>query len=751
MRIRVAFALALAAAGVSRAEGLEMPQVGCWFWHEEEFAPRGYQPFLDLIAGHAGYDLLTTSLRVPRREVTDDAVRAQIREAAEYARRRGIGLVVDLDVRLARSTFREAHPEEMQEMLRLREVDFGEAGEALIRIAPEMPNDHYTVRTTPYIPLAGRLVRIYTYARGADGIDPGTIREVPRAACAIREESEKAVAVAIPRGPDEKGRTACAIAAFAHLTPDVFAPHLVEFQRRIIESYRDAGLAGACKDEWGFPPCYDGCPAKDDYWYSEARAAAYAERTGGRDLVRDCLLMTYGERGGEARRQAAINRFLAMSRERNSALEDDFFRAVKEILGAGAFVGTHPTWYPYPGRREFKKNGLDWWGATRDVAQTDEVTPYAARTSLAKKWGSPIWVNMYYSDRIADYHREIWAHALAGGRMNVHPLFPWPQAPGWTHAELLRGGMTCGACRIHLLDAISSSPLDCPVAVIFGQAAAMNWAGPNYDDVGLGVADALWAAGYPTDLIPSTEIRGETLRVRDGAIWFGPQRYAAAVLHRPEFEGPATARFFRDAARETSHPGGTWLCRIGGWTRDFEGRPFDGAAALPPAILEMPDPAACVRAVLDRLRTLGIEPQTPATGTVERFDHRCVALPARGRCRLIDGTEIILSGADDAAGDPIRETIRIRGQEVAFDVIGVAAVRIGGGGRLEALAAGGLRRFRGGGLDIALEEQADIALRRGADGAWRGIIQGWTGEIPASLAAITSDWTRRSVPSPLSP
>ena len=41
------------------------------------------------------------------------------------------------------------------------------------------------------------------------------------------------------------------------------------------------------KDEWGFPPCFDGCPEKNDFWYSEAMRKAFGDKTGGRDLVND--------------------------------------------------------------------------------------------------------------------------------------------------------------------------------------------------------------------------------------------------------------------------------------------------------------------------------------------------------------------------------------------------------------------------------------------------------------------------------
>ena len=508
-------------------------------------------------------------------EVASAEVHDQIKAAAAYAQRRGMGVVMDLDVRLARAAFQRTYPDELQEMLRLRETQPSDAGEAAIAIGSDTPNDHYTFRTTPYIPLAGRLVRAYSYVRGPDGIAPESIRELTAAACEVKEASAKRVAVAIACGPQGKGQHVCLMAAFTHFTPDVFAPHLLSFQREILRQYADASLRGACKDEWGFPPCYDGNPAHNDYWLSKWFATAYAERTGGRDLVRDTLLMTFGERGRVGQRQAAINCFMELCRQRNAAIECDFYQATKETFGPNAVVATHPTWWPYPGIREFKKNGLDWWGVRRDWAQVDEVTPFCVRTALAKKWVSPVWYNMFYAPQVADYQTSLWTHALGGGRINYHPLWPVKDAPGSTHAPLLRGGLTRGDCRVRLLNFITRAPLDCPVAVIFGHACATNWAGPAYDDVGIALTNRLWQAGFYADLIPSSEIANQAVKIgKDGSVCYGPQRYAAVVLYHPEFEQPTTAAFFRQAAK-----GPAALFRVGQWNTDFDGRPTDARCA----------------------------------------------------------------------------------------------------------------------------------------------------------------------------
>ncbi|HUT24400.1 MAG TPA: hypothetical protein VM492_08675, partial [Sumerlaeia bacterium] len=321
---------------------------------------------------------------------------------------------------------------------------------------------------------------------------------------------------------------------------------------------------------------------------------------------------------------------------------------------------------------------------------------------------------------------------------------PSPEPPGWSQSLLLAGDLMRGDSRIRLLNFVSKSPLDCPVAVVFGHACAMNWAGPAYDDVGIGVADGLWRAGYPADLIPSDEITRGALRVNAGGqVQYGPQSYAAVVLYHPEFESPETAAFFREAAK-----GQTALFRVGDWAKEFDGGPFDGNSALPARTIACEDGASCVGAVVGRLQEIGVERQTPATGEMTGFNRRSCAPPTSGHCRLIDGTRILVAGERRVAGDPVQTTLLINGREAEIDAQGVAAVRLGDDGELQAMVAGGLKRFRAGALEIVLDRRVDVALWRDDDGQMRGVLQDWEGPVPASLTALTPHWLRLEVPPP---
>jgi hypothetical protein len=427
--------------------------------------------------------------------------------------------------------------------------------------------------------------------------------------------------------------------------------------------------------------------------------------------------------------------------QRNAEIETDYYRATKETFGPAAFVGTHPTWIgAVLGRQELNKNGWDWWVVQRDFGQTDEETPYCCRTSLAKKWDRAVWYNQWYASpsRISTYAQQLWESALGGGRLNFHPLFPpgMRSVPGT--APLLRGELMRGQCRVRLLNFIAKSTLDCPVAVVFGHPAATNWAGPLFNDNGTGLAGRFWAAGFPADLIPSYEIAPGGLKVGDdGFVRYGPQRYAAVVLYHPEFEKPSRIDFWKQAAAG----GKTALYRVGDWTTSFDGTPLDGNAALPSQLTALgEDEFQVMLTIVAYLRDRGLGPS-----------YQCQGLS--GRCRLVDGTDVLVAAdPEHVAGLPIRTEISIRGTTVKVDAEGIAAVRLDKDGKLEAMAAGGLKSFRAGAFTIDLAERADIALWRDAAGKWHGVLQGCAGRVPPPpLAALSDDWLRLAVPPPCPP
>ncbi len=719
------------------------PVIGAWFWRDTTLEPDGFKPFLDAAASRSPYTLLSTSLRVSKGEIPDPPIHDHIGKAVRYANALGLRIAFDLDVRLARRAFQARYPDEQQEELVLRTVPLPPDGAAEVIIEGKDLTDHMTGNAIPYQCLATRLVRVYSFVRGSDGIDPATVRDITGRGIVAVSVGPRALRVTVPA---ETGRCACVIAAHTYLTPDVFAPHLTAFQREIVRQYADVPLGGVMKDEWGFPPDHTGNPAHDRYWYSRAMATAYAERSGNRDLIRDALLMSVEEKGRERDRQAAINLYRTMCRERNAAIEDDFYRAGKETFGPASFAVTHATWTPYPGAQEFRKNGLAWWAATRDIGQTDESTPYPCRISLAKRWGYPIWYNQYYSSDPSAYAQELWRNALAGGRVNFHPLYPRPKDMAEDgHLVLMRQPFMAGLARLRMLDFITRAPLECPVAVIFGHACAMNWAGPSYNRVGLEVASALCGDGYLTDLIPSSLIGASVLQIDpEGHVRLGRQRYLAVVVYQPEFGDEAELAFFSRAAEGK---GAVFL--VGDWTRDAEARSLNAALRLGPNVRRCSGNKACVEAVVQHLTKMGVKPVTGWPTRVPGWGHpggEHTAPPANGHCVLTDGTYVRIAGAKNAEGDPICETFDWQEHATTVDAVGLVALRLAPTGAVAAFAAGGLKSIHIGQLDLELAERVDLAFRTDPDGRVRGVVQGLTGPLPDALRAITTEWQRIRVP-----
>ncbi|MCC6152902.1 MAG: hypothetical protein IT367_04050, partial [Candidatus Hydrogenedentes bacterium] len=188
------------------------PGMACWFWQGDEFKPDGYKKFIDLHREHSSVSLLTTSIRHPV-EVTDPEVHDQIKRAAEYAKANDMAIVMDLDVRLARQAFQNAHPDELQEIACLREVPLSDAGEVQLSVDSIDLSDHYTFGSAKtYCTVSSRLLRAYAYNTGAEGIEPDTIEEITDR-CRVVQADTKGLAVAIPGDSSLSGKTACVMAA----------------------------------------------------------------------------------------------------------------------------------------------------------------------------------------------------------------------------------------------------------------------------------------------------------------------------------------------------------------------------------------------------------------------------------------------------------------------------------------------------------------------------------------------------------
>jgi hypothetical protein len=352
---------------------------------------------------------------------------------------------------------------------------------------------------------------------------------------------------------------------------------------------------------------------------------------------------------------------------------------------------------------------------------------------------------MFYSPERADYEKAVWSAALGGGRINYHPLGPSERKRIERTLELLRGELVLAESRVRMLNFISKSPLDCPVAVVFGHACTMNWAGPAYDDVGMELVSILWKAGVPTDLIPTSEIESKCLQVdEEGWIRYGQQKYSVVILYHPEFEKTSTAAFFSRAAT-----GKTRLFRMGDWTKDFEANDFNGNSVLSGMVV-LESKEQLIAAVKNILKQQKFEFQSPATEDPEKkFGHPFISPPTTGFSRLVDRSVIYIAGTNRVGGDPIYIRQKYQGVPVFIDAEGVASFRLDKYGKLEAFAAGGLKSFQSGNFRIRLNERIDLAIWKNEKNEWQGMIQGWKKEIPPGLLKITNNWQLVGLPTPV--
>jgi hypothetical protein len=390
--------------------------------------------------------------------------------------------------------------------------------------------------------------------------------------------------------------------------------------------------------------------------------------------------------------------------ERNAEIERAFYADVKRIFGAQAFAGTHATWGIMPSGDAFK-NGYDWWWAKRDYGQTDEDFPVPLRTSLAKKMGGAVWYNQYYNQDIELYAKEVWRAARAGGRVNFHPLWPSSMDQA-SYLRLLASPAVRAENRIRLLNYISQAPRDCPVAVVFAHAAAANWLGPRFGDLGIDFAEAMWREGFPADVIPSTEIESGALAIgKDGWVRYGAQRYRALVFLNTEYEPRGTFEFLRRAARSRT-------------------------------VTFLRDTAAAAGAIPG----VGLDPTPGRVATFLRGSHTSHDNPA-DLVRLTDATCVLARGERDPAGDAIDETFYCGSTKVRARSTGVFGIRVGGAGELKALAGSDVRLVEAGALRLEFAQPVDFALWRDAQGGLRGVVQGGQA-VPQQLLRLTRDWER---------
>lgn len=670
---------------------------------------------LDGYATNATFNVVTLTLRCAP-DLNDPRTKEKVADYVRLAHARGLKVLMDIDPRIARHRFLAAHPDECERVVHVVRVKPGTDGRATASAArTRQLNDHMSWGSTRAYDATGASL-LGGWALKGDG----SKRRLQPFVSEQTHNSCTATCDGLAQDEDF-----VALFEFRLYSADVFSPLLLPYTRELMETYRALGVDGAMKDEWGHPPSYSFDPlfkANLAHWYSPHYAAAYARATGGRVLAEDLVEMTFGGPGAEA----MVDAYNRVNLERNVAIERHHYFTVKELFGDDTYVTKHATWWGTLSWPEFRHDGLDWWQAKRDWAQTDETTAVPVMLSLAKKFGKG-WLNEGYQNAPEKYAPKLWQYALAGGRMVYHGVYPAKgprydamgareQALARTF-DILRQDGALAQSRIRLANVLSGSVADSPVAFVFGHMNLMNWLKKDtYADWGGDKVAALTSQGWLTDAYPSTELKNFAVDA-EGWLRMGAQRYHAVVLYHPDADD---ARAFDARLADVTK---TRVFRLAKDAR------ADAVAAFLETSGARRQPAVC------RNGAWNAEQYPEADGTL----------------RLVDGTLERFKALDSTAGDPIAGVLETEAGDVAYRAVGFFGARARNG-RVEAFGGAQVAEASIPGLAIRLDRPEDFVLTRDADG-WQGLLQrvDVDAPVPPALLAVTPRWTILAAPALIAP
>ena len=463
---------------------------------------------------------------------------------------------------------------------------------------------------------------------------------------------------------------------------DIWSDHIFEYAEELASDYKALGADAAMRDEWGLPPTSDGNFAQHKvFWYSKRMAEAFERRFG--YPLKDAILKMSVAKGPEP----AVTQYEQLIFHRNAQIERHHYELTKRLWGPDAYVTKHPTWFPAIDRFDFQRNGLHWWAAKRDWAQTDEIVPLPAQLGLAKTFGGPCWMNEGYQDAPEKYAPMVWRYLLSGGRMVYHHVYGGTWSKDLPYAERrVKGLMSvvegpCGVAqkRARLVSMISKAQLDSPVALVFDHWGVMDWTGSVYRNWGEGIAYGLYDRGWAVDAFPHTAVTDADGRwsVKDGYLCCGSQRYEVLVRMNPSIELGLNGLDIKKATRTAV---------------------FDGNA---PGVVER---------ISSELERRGAIRQPP---TVDEFSFWHFAksrlVGTEGTATLQDGTKIVVKGAGpNPAGDPIEGVLEFPNGKIEYSATGVFAARLKEDGSLAAYCGGGLKHVRCGDYERFFDGRKDL-------------------------------------------
>ena len=723
------------------------PENVFWSFGTRDFADgmKTFNRLVDESFAKSTYNCITLTLRC-NPELGDPETVAAAKAAIARAHKDGVKVYMDTDPRIARAEFFRTWPNEKQSVVRV-ELAAATNGTARFSHVFQSVQDHMSWGSrSSYRPLNARVAAAVAAKRGPNGaLDIAHARSVTvKAESSVREWTDSR-----SRGLSNDANAWCHedITKFSEVTLsgsaeglsadetlvvtavaevwsiDVFSPNLIPFIRTLMDRYQAVGADGGMRDEWGFVPNY--APDCRSYFWSPNFETAYRKATG-RSLLGDFALLGAAPKG-DAARAAAIGAYMKLTLARNVEIERDFYDYDKRLFGDDVYVCKHPTWYSSICPQEFFHNGLDWWQAPRDWAQSDESAPVYAVFGMCKKFGGPVWLNEGYTATPEQNVFRVWTYALTGGRQVYHGLYsgsakamakyaamPWEERRVRTATDLLAVGNVTAQSRVRLTSLITRAQFDSPVAYVFGHEDLVDWSGTGWNDHGRAHVFELLKRGWWCDAYPASEFALGTFTVdADGWLRVGQQRYLAlATRHLRASEKAALDALVKGKALKTK------LFAV------------EDSAAIDAYLASM----GATRQPLFKDATKAGPFYPEPDGTL----------------RLIDGTAIrVRADWDHPCGLPIAETLVSNGVKADCVAEGLCAVRAEKG-EIVAVAAGGLVQVEGPGLSLKLNKPEDIVLLK-IDGEWHGVWQTAKADapVPAELQALTGRWTKLILPAHL--
>ena len=274
-----------------------------------------------------------------------------------------------------------------------------------------------------------------------------------------------------------------------------------------------------------------------------------------------------------------MNHYMEMTWQQHAAVEDDFYRATKDIFRASGFrrntcdLATAFKRFGNPPQR------LGLVGCAARLWPDRRSDTLLRAHGVGKEMGQAGRVQHVRCRRTASIIKhELWCMALAGLRVNYHPVYPgsedgrpWAQKPLWS--GVADAGRLPGANAQLRLQNPGGLPGRRRVRTCLRDQ--LGWTGLRRCRRFL--ASAFWKTGFHADLIPSSEIESGALRIDDDGLSDTATRNtppSCSIIRNSRNPAPASSSGKRQRARPLST----------GWVSGpviSSGAAFDGNAALP--------------------------------------------------------------------------------------------------------------------------------------------------------------------------